>query len=157
MHLYFETCNSNTTHLSPLPLLLGKHPAHVTTDPRVVEQTLNLAYCRNGNILVPDALLGKLHNIVGGDSIDGALDLARAHAPAGRDDLAADILGQGGGAVQGQQNGCLELGLGTLGLGFGHGLGETRPLAQSKVDEVVDAVDLVSDEVYTPETVMNVR
>lgn len=105
-----------------MPLALREHPAHIATDSLVVEQILNAANSRNGDILVPNLLLRKSHDVLGGNGIDGTLNLARARAAAGCDNLATNILGQGSGAIQRQQDGSLQLGLGTLGLGLGNGL-----------------------------------
>lgn len=68
--------------------------------------------------------------------------------------MAANVLGNGRGAVKGQEDGRLELGLGALNLGLADAGGETRPLAEGEVDEVVDLLELVGDEVDTPETMM---
>lgn len=70
---------------------------------------------------------------------------------AGGDDLAANILGDGGGAVEGEQDGCLELCLGALRLGLGHLERQARPLAQSEVDQVIDPGDGVGDHVDAPQ------
>lgn len=105
-----------------MPTGLREHPAHIATNPLVVEQILNAANSRNSDILVPNLLLRKPHNVLGGNGVDGALNLARTRAAAGGDNLAANVLGQGGGAIQRQQNGSLQLRLGTLGLGLGNRL-----------------------------------
>lgn len=132
---------------------LREHPAHVTADSRVVEQTLDGTDGRDGNVLVPDLSSCKVHHVLGCHCVDGALDLARAHPSAGGDNLATDVLGQGGGAVEGQEDGGLELCLGALGLGLADGLGQAGPLTQGEVDEVVNLVELVGDEVDAPETI----
>lgn len=128
-------------------------PAHVVSNSLVVEHALDAADGADGDILVPELLVGELHNILLGNLVDGALNLAGAHAAAGGDELAADILGDGGGAVEGQEDRGLELSLGALNLGLGDAAGETGPLAEGEVDQVVQAGELVRDEVDTPETV----
>lgn len=105
-----------------MPLALREHPAHIATDSLVVEQILNAANSRNSDILVPNLLLRESHDVLGGNGIDSTLNLAGARAAAGSDNLAANILSQGGGAIQRKQDGSLQLGLGTLGLGLGNGL-----------------------------------
>lgn len=131
---------------------LREHPAHVSPESRVVKQRLNATNGRNGNILVPDLSLSEVDDVLGSDGIDCPLDLAWAHSSASGDDLSANVLGKGSGAIQRQQDGGLELGLGALDLGLGDGLGKAGPLAQSKVHKVVDTGKLVSNEVDTPET-----
>ena len=131
---------------------LRQHPGHVAADSAVVEQTLDLADGGNGDVAVPKLALGEVHDIVGRDGTDNALDLFRRKAAAGGDDLASNVLGNGGGAVEGQEDGGLELGLGTLNLGLAHVEAEARPLTESEVDKVVQAGDGVGNEVDTPET-----
>ena len=132
---------------------LREQPAHVATESLIIEQSLDAADGRNSDVLIPDPPLCKADDVVGGDSVDGSLDLAGAHPSAGGHDLSANVLSQGGGAVQGQQNRGLELGLGALDLSFGNGLGEARPLAHDEVHEVVDAGELVGHEGDAPETI----
>lgn len=134
----------------PTPAL--KVPAHVGAHSRVVEQALDAADGADGDVLVPEPPVGKLHNVLLGDVVDDALDLAGAHAAARVDDLAADVLGDGGGAVQRQEDGRLELGLGALDLGLGNVARQARPLAEGEVHQVVDGPELVGDQVDTPET-----
>lgn len=67
--------------------------------------------------------------------------------------MPANVLGNGGGAVEGEEDGGLELSLGTLNLSLTDVDGKTRPLAEGEVDEVVDLVELIGDKVDTPETV----
>lgn len=132
---------------------LREHPAHVTPDSGVVEQRLDGTNGRDGNVLVPNLSPCKVHHVFRCHCVDGPLDLAGAHPSAGGDNLATNVLGQGGGAVKRQEDGSLELGLGALGLGFADGLGQAGPLTQGEVDEVVNLGKLVGDEVDTPETV----
>ena len=127
-------------------------PAHIGPHSRVVEETLDAANGADGDILVPEFLVGKLHDVLLADGIDDALDLAGGHAATGGNDLAANILGDGGGAVQGQEDGRLELGLGALNLGLGHVARQARPLAQRKVHQIVDTPELIGHEVDAPET-----
>lgn len=139
-----------------MPLLpLREHPAHVAADSLVVKEILDAADGRNSDILVPNLLLRKSHDIISGHSIDGTLNLAGTCATAGGDNLAANVLGQGGGAIEGQQNRSLQLGLGALGLGLGYGLRQARPLAEGEVDEIVNLLALIGDKVNTPETILN--
>jgi hypothetical protein len=93
--------------------------AHVGSDSRVVEKTLNAADSADGNILIPQFPVGEVHNVLVRDGINYSLDLARVHAAASSDDLAADVLRDGRGAVEGQEYRSLELGLGTLDLRLG--------------------------------------
>lgn len=66
--------------------------------------------------------------------------------------MSADILGNSRGAIQRQEDGSLELGLGALNLGLGDVDGETSPLTESKVNKVVNLGELVGHKVDTPET-----
>lgn len=70
--------------------------------------------------------------------------------------MTANVLGNRCGAIEGEQNACLELGLGALDLAFGDVERQTGPFAKSEMDEIVNAGDIVGDEVDTPETIMNV-
>jgi len=66
--------------------------------------------------------------------------------------LATNVLSNSSGAIEGEKDGGLELGLGTLDFGFCDVVGEAGPFAESKVDEIIETGDNVSDEVDTPET-----
>lgn len=114
--------------------------------------SFNASQRTNSNILVPNSVLGKLHNVLLRNGANNPLNLGGVHPPSGGDDLAANVLGDSGGAIEREQERGLELGLGTLDLGLGDYLGEAGPFAERKVDEVVDAGDLVGDEVDSPET-----
>lgn len=133
----------------PSTLKLGLHGVAQSL---VVEETLDAAHGANGNVAVPEFSVGKVHDLLLGDGIDQTLNLRGGHAAASGDELSANILGNGGGTVQRQEDGSLELGLGTLNLGGGHVGAETHPLADGEVDEIVNLLVLVSDEVDTPET-----
>lgn len=78
-----------------------------------------MANSGNGNVTVPELALGELHDVLGGDLGDDALDLLGCETAAGGDDLTTNVLGNSGGAVEGQEDGSLELGLGALDLGLG--------------------------------------
>ena len=127
-------------------------PAHIGPNPRVVEETLDASDGADGDVLIPEFPVGKVHDVLLGDGIDNALDLAGRHAATGGNDLAANVLGDGGGAVQGQEDGRLELGLGALNLGLGHIARQARPLTQRKVHQIVDTPELIGHEVDAPET-----
>jgi hypothetical protein len=131
---------------------LRQHPGHVTTDSGVVEQTLDLADSGDGNVAVPELALGEVHDIVGGNGANNALDLFRRETAAGGDNLASNVLSDGGGAIKGQKDGGLELSLGTLNLGLAHVEAEARPLTESEVHEVIQTSNLVRNKVDTPET-----
>lgn len=136
--------------MSTLPLKLRLHGVPQSL---VIEQTLNLANGADGDVLVPQVSVSKVGDILVGDGIDLALDLAGAGATASGDQLATDILGNSGGAIQGQQDRGLQLGLGTLDLGLADVGAETHPLADGEVDKVIQAGGVVSDEIDTPETI----
>jgi hypothetical protein len=116
----------------------------------VVEQTLNASDSANSNILIPQLLVGKLHNVLLSNTVDGALDLAGVHATTSGDDLSADVLSNGGGAVKGEKYRRLELSLGTLYLGLRDTLRKAGPLPEGEVDEIVEACCLIGDEVDAP-------
>ena len=127
-------------------------PAHVGPDSRVVKETLYAADGADGDILVPYFAVGEVHDLLLGDLIDDALDLSGVHPATGRDELTADVLGDSGCAVKRQENRGLQLGLGALDLGLSNVAREAGPLTEGEVDKVVDAGELVGDEVDTPET-----
>ena len=89
-------------------------PAHVISDPGVVQETLNSAYSANGNILVPQLLPAKVHDVFLSYTIYCSFHVFGAHPPSSRDDLTTNVFGDSGGAVEGEQNGCFELSFGTL-------------------------------------------
>ena len=119
----------------------------------VVEETLNSSHSANSNIPVPKFSVGKVHDILLGNSINLSLNLVRGHAAASGNKLSANVLSNGCGAVEGQEDGGLELSLGTLGLGGADVGAEAHPLTDSEVDEVVNSVRLVGNKVDTPKTV----
>ena len=66
--------------------------------------------------------------------------------------MTANVLGDGGGTVQGQEDGGLQLGLGTLNLGGGNVAAQARPLAEGEVDQVIEVGQVLGNQVDTPET-----
>lgn len=66
--------------------------------------------------------------------------------------MTSDILGDGGGAIKGKEDGSLELGLGALNLGGSNAVRKARPLAEGEVDKIVNGGDVVGNKVDTPET-----
>ena len=126
--------------------------AHVTADSGVVEQALNGTDGTDGNFLVPKLLLSKRHDVLLGDAVNDLLDILGGQAASGGDDLAADILSNGGGAVEGEQDGGLQLGLGTLNLSGGDAEGESGPFTEGEVDKVIESSQVLRNEVDTPET-----
>lgn len=127
-------------------------PAHVVSKSLVVKQTLDAANSADSNVLIPQLLIGKLHDVLLGDAVDCSLDLTGAHATTGGDDLPANIFGNSGSAVEGQKYRGLELSLGTLSLGLCHTLGKARPLAEGEVNQIVETGQFVGNKVDTPET-----
>ena len=136
--------------LSPKTYL--KVAAHVSPDSRVVQETLNAANSTNSDVLVPYFAVGEVHDFLLGDLVDNTFNLTGVHPTTGGDELAADVLGDGGCAIEGQENGGLQLGLGALDLGLGNITREAGPLTEGEVDKIVDAGELVGDEVDAPET-----
>lgn len=125
---------------------------HRVSQALVVEQSLDVADSADGKVLVPQVLVGKVHDVLLGNGVDSALNLTRAHAATGGDELAANILGNGGGAIEGEEDRSLELSLGTLDLGTADVGAKTHPLLNGEVDEVVDTGGLVGDKIDTPKT-----
>jgi hypothetical protein len=68
--------------------------------------------------------------------------------------LAADVLSDGGGPIERQEDGGFELGLRALGLGFGNTVREAGPFTEGEVDEIIDLGYVVADKVDTPETMV---
>jgi len=158
LFFFFVQQTTTTTTATPPSLLFCnnknslKVSAHIGPDSGIVKETLNAANSADGNILIPDFLVGELHDILLGDVVDEALNLAGAHATAGGNDLSADILSDGGGAVKGKENRGLELSLGALNFGLGDVAGKARPLTKREVNKVIDLGELVGHQVDTPET-----
>lgn len=144
IRLSFPTSTNKTTATL-------KVPAHVVADSLVVKETLDAADGADGQVLVPQFPVGELHDVLLGNGINLALNLARVHPAASCDELATNVLGHGGCAVQRQEDRGLELSLGTLNLGLGDVAGKARPLTKGEVDKVVKGGKLVRDKVDTPE------
>ncbi len=147
-----EACTPYTAQQPSSPA--SKVPAPVVPDSGVVKEALDASHRANGDILIPQPPLGKVHHILLRYAVDDALDLGRVHPPPSGDDLATNVLGNGGGAVKGEEDGSLELGLCPLDLGLGDAGGETGPFPESEVDQVIDRRELVGNEVNTPETIL---
>ncbi len=124
--------------------------AHIVPYSVVVQKSLNASHRTDRHILIPQLPPRPRHNVLLADASDDALYLLWVHAAAGGDDLAAYIFGDGGGTVEGEEDGGLELGFGALGFGFGDVVGEAGPFAEGEVDEVVDLGFIFCDEVDAP-------
>lgn len=126
---------------------------HVVADALVVENTLDAADGAHGDVLVPELAGSEVHDILLGDLANSTLDVLGTEAAAGGDDLATNVLGNGGGAVEREEDGSLQLGLGALDLGRGDAIAEAGPLTESEVDQVIERGQVLGDKVDTPETV----
>lgn len=131
---------------------LRDHAGHVSTDALVVEDTLDAADSAHGEVLIPQLAGSEVHDVLLGDLADSTLNILSTQAAASGDDLAADVLSNGGGAIERQEDGSLKLGLGTLNLGGGDVVAQARPLAESEVDQVIELSKVLADKVDTPET-----
>lgn len=131
---------------------LQGHPGHVVADSLVIKDTLNAADGTHGDILVPELAVGELHDVLLGDLTDGTLNVLGREAAASGDDLATNVLSNGGGAVKREEHRGLELSLGTLNLGGVDVEAQTGPLTESEVNEVVETGQVVRNKVDTPET-----
>lgn len=132
-------------------------PGHVAANTGVVGHALDGANTDHGNLAIPKVLASNTVDIRGSDLVDGLLNLLGSNALALGNHLASDILGNGGGTVQAQEERRLELLLGTLNLGSGDRGGQTGPLLLGKVDQIILAVLVLGDEVDTEETSVGVR
>src|SRR5271154_4335683 len=88
------------TRFSTSALPLCCIPAHVAPYPVVVEQALDTSNSRHGNILIPELLLRKPHNVLFSDGSNHSLDLGRIHSSSCGDNLTANILSNGGGTIK---------------------------------------------------------
>lgn len=131
---------------------LRDHAGHVCADTLVVEDTLDAADSAHGEILVPQLTGSEVHDVLLGDLADSTLNVLSAQTAASGDDLAADVLSDGGGAIERQEDRSLKLGLGTLNLSGADVVAQTRPLAESEVDQVIELSEVLADKVDTPET-----
>lgn len=104
---------------SRLFFCLGQVAAHVVGDALVVEKTLDRTVSTDGEFLVPELSVSKVHDVLCGDAADGGLNVFGAQAAASGDDLATNVFGDGGGAIERQEDGSLQLSLGALNLGLG--------------------------------------
>lgn len=119
--------------------------------PVIIEKAFDAPHRRDGNILIPQLPPREIHHVLLRDTPNHPLDLLGVHPSARGDDLATNVFGDGGGAVQGEEDGGFELGLGPLGFGAGDVVGEAGPFAEGEVDEVVDLSFVFGDEVDPPE------
>ena len=129
---------------------------HVSPNALVVKDTLNAANSAHGKVLIPQLAGGEVHDILLGDLANGTLDILGAETAACGDDLAANILGDGGGAVKGEEYGSLELSLGALDLGGGHAVAEAGPLTEGEVNQVIELSQVLGNKVDTPESIFQV-
>lgn len=126
---------------------------HGVSETLVIKQTLDVSDGADSEVLVPEVAVGEVHNALGVNGIDLALNLARHHATAGGDDLATNVLSNSSSAVERKKDRSLELSLGTLDLSLADVGAETHPLADGEVNKVVDAGEVVGNKVDTPETI----
>lgn len=131
---------------------LSQVTAHIVGDALVVEKTLDGAVSTDCKFLVPELGVSKVHDVLGGDAADGSLNVFGAQAAASGDNLATNVFGDSGGAIERQEDGGLQLSLGALNLGLGDVDGETGPFAEGEVDEVIEISKILADKVDTPET-----
>lgn len=127
-------------------------PAHVVADSLVVQDTLNATDSAHGDILIPQPPVGELHDVLLGDLSDGTLNILGGEAAASGDNLATNVLSNGGGTVEREEDRSLELSLGTLNLRTGDIEAQTSPLTESKVNQVIQAGQVLGNKVDTPET-----
>jgi len=131
-------------------------PGHVATNAAIVGQALDGANADHSDLAVPEVLGGNAVDISGADLVDQLLNLLGRGALAHGDHLATDILSNGGGTIEAQEERRLELLLGTLDLGRGDGGGQASPLLLGKVDQIILAIPVLGDEVDTEETGVSV-
>lgn len=136
---------------------LPSHHAHVVSDSVVIVETLDRTQSDQSNILVVESLLGPGSDVVLGDGLELGLDLSGGDSSAQGGELSSNVLGNVGGAVQRQKETGLELGLGSLNLQVGHRGGQSVPLLESKVDEIVNLSGVLGGQVDTPQTGVGVR
>lgn len=125
-------------------------PAHVIPDAVIIKQPFDAPHRADRHILIPQLFPRKRHDVLFGNLPDDPLDFFGVHPAAGGHDLPADVFGDGGGAVEGQEDGGLQLGFGAFGFGFGHVVGKSGPFAKGEVHEVVDLFLVFCDEVDSP-------
>ena len=61
------------------------------TETSIVEKTVSSTESRDGNVLVPEVLLGHTLNLGGGDGVDVSLDFSGGVSLAGGDHLSANL------------------------------------------------------------------
>ena len=99
------------TH-SLLAIGLVHQSGHVSADTVVVQKTLGAASGRERKVLVPQVLLGDALELSRSHGVDRGLDVLGREALARGHELATNVLGNGGGAVEAKQKRGLELRLG---------------------------------------------
>lgn len=80
--------------------LLCRISTHVVANSLVIQHSFNATKRADGNVLIPQSPLGKVQHILLGDLINDALNVLRRHAASSGDDLAANVLGDSGGAIK---------------------------------------------------------
>lgn len=108
-------------------------------------------------ILIPQVLLRNTFDVSGGNSIHGKLDLLGSHAATTRDELPAEVLGNGSRAVEAEQQACLELALCALDLHILRANRHACPLLEGEVRKVVQVHEVLGHKVDAPEAGVRVR
>lgn len=83
-----------------------------STHPAVVLETLDATNRRDRNVLVPEVLFRDAHHVRDRDRVDRGFNLLRREAATRSDNLATNVFGDGGRAVEAEQERSLELRLG---------------------------------------------
>lgn len=125
---------------------LVDHRRHVSSDSVVVQKTLSLTDSGDSDIFVPEVSLSASLDVINSDGVDRSLDLLGGESLAGGDHLSTNVLGDGGGAIETEKEGSLELGLGSLNLDLGRGQRQTGPLFEGEVGQVIDAREAIDGE-----------
>lgn len=109
------------------------------------------------HILVPQILLGHALDLGNGDAVDGSLDLSGGQSSAARHELSANVLCNSSSTVQSEEEGGLQLRLGSADLGLGWGGRHPAPFSKGEMNEIVEVFDVLADHVDAPQTRVRVR
>eukprot|EP00053_Salpingoeca_punica_P018402 m.180160 g.180160 ORF g.180160 m.180160 type:complete len:528 (-) comp17423_c1_seq1:12-1595(-) len=143
--------NPDATTSVPCCDLLHAQPVHLPAQAVVVGQTLCRAERCDGRALVEDVARGNLPHSGGGDGVDASIGLGDGHAAAVGQNLAANLVKGGRGAVHLEEEAGLELGLRAGDLGVRCTGADAHPLLLQGIHKVLQRL-AVAHAVGAPQT-----
>ena len=107
-------------------------PVRSSADPQVRRKLKDRSNGRQGMVLVIEELVGRLSDVIRGDSINAGCNLSSGHAAAVCEHLSADIIADAGEVVRLHEDIGLQLVLGTSDLFVSHLINQRSTLWRFK-------------------------